>query len=129
MAYMDNKKKDKVLDLPLRKCYALQILKGEKIREYRWWSDHWANRLCEFNDPEDPNMMSGIKHFDRAHFHPISKEWWLDVEITDIDLFEVNEAFLKDVGSEVNAQIGDVVFVISLGKVLGTNLEDTQSKK
>ena len=27
MAYID--KKDKVLDLPMRKCFALQILKGE----------------------------------------------------------------------------------------------------
>lgn len=124
---MDNKK-DKVLDLPMRKCFALQILKGEKTREYRWWSDHWANRLCEFNDPNDPNMMTDIKHFDRAHFHPYNKSWWLDVEITDIDLFEVNQAFLDDVGSEVSAQIGDVVFVISLGKVLGTDLEDTKSK-
>lgn len=121
-------KKDKVLDLPMRKCYALQILKGEKVREYRWWSDHWANRICVFDDPDDPDMMTGIKHFDRAHFHPYNKSWWLDVEITEIELFEVNEAFIHDVGDEVDVKIGDVVFVISLGKVLGTNLTDTKSK-
>ena len=46
-------KKDKVLDLPMRKCFALQILKGEKVREYRLFTDHWATRMGEFNDPED----------------------------------------------------------------------------
>ena len=122
MAYMN--KKDKVLDLPLRKCFALQILKGEKVREYRWFSDHWSRRLGIFDDPDDPNMMTDIKHFDRAHFHDYNKTWWLDAEITEIDLIEANQAFIDDVGDEVNAQIGDAIFVISLGKVLGTNLEE-----
>lgn len=122
-------KKDKVLDLPMRKVYALDILRGEKVREYRLFTDHWATRLGEFNDPDDPDMMTDIKHFDRAHFHPYNKSWWLDVEITAIDIFTVNEAFLHDLGSEVNARIGDGIFVISLGKVIGTNLEDTKSKK
>ncbi len=123
------KKKDKVLDLPMRKCFALQILKGEKVREYRLFTDHWATRMGEFNDPDDPYMMTDIKPFTRAHFHPYNKSWWLDVEITAIDIFTVNQAFLDDLGSEVNARIGDGIFVISLGKVLGTNLEDTKSKK
>ena len=60
----------------------------------------------------------------RAHFHDYNKTWWLDAEITEINLFEVNQSFLDDVGDEVNAQIGDAIFVISLGKVLGTNLEE-----
>ena len=113
----------------MRKVYALEILRGEKVREYRLFTDHWASRLGEFNDPNDPDMMTDIKHFDRAHFHPYNKSWWLDVEITAIDIFTVNEAFLHDLGSEVNARIGDGIFVISLGKVLGTNLENTKSKK
>lgn len=117
-------KTDRVLDLPMRKCFALQILKGEKVREYRWFSDHWSRRLGIFDDPDDPNMMTDIKHFDRAHFHDYNKTWWLDAEITEIDLIEANQAFIDDVGDEVNAQIGDAIFVISLGKVLGTNLEE-----
>ncbi len=120
-----NKKeqKDKVLDLPMRKVFALQILRGEKVREYRQFSDHWARRLGEFNDPDDPNMLTDIKHFDRAHFRNYDKTWWLDAEITAIDLYEVNQAFLDDVGGEVSAKIGDTFFVISLGKILGTNLQ------
>lgn len=120
---MNNNRQDKVLDLPMRKVYALDILSGEKFREYRQWSDHWATRICEFNDPNDPDMMTGIKHFDRAHFHDYRKTWWLDAEIVNIELFEVNEEFLQDLGHEVSARIGDAFFVIYLGKVLGTNLE------
>ena len=89
-------KKDKILDLPMRKCFALQILKGEKVREYRLFTDHWATRMGEFNDTEDPDVMTDIKPFTRAHFHPYNKSWWLDVEITAIDIFTVNQAFLSD---------------------------------
>ena len=71
MAYID--KKDKVLDLPMRKCFALQILKGEKVREYRLFTDHWATRMGEFNDPDDPDLMTDIKPFTRAHFHPYNR--------------------------------------------------------
>lgn len=107
----------------MRKCYALEILRGEKVREYRPFTDHWAVRLGEFNDPNEKYLLTGLKHYDRAHFYNYAKSWWLDVEITAIDLYNVNQAFLDDVGSEVDAKLGDDIFVISLGKILGTNLE------
>ncbi len=113
------KEKQKVLNLPLRKCYAKQILKGEKVREFRAFTDHWAVRLCEFNDPNEPDLVTGIKKFDRVHFYPYNKSWWLDVEVTDIYLCVVNQDFIEDFESEVTAQIGDDIFIISLGKILG----------
>ena len=116
-------KTDKVLDLPMRKCYAQQILKGEKVHEYRLFTDHWATRLGEFNAPDAPDLMTDIKPYTRLHAHPYNKSWWLDVEITAIDLFTVNQAFLDDLGEEVSARIGDGMFVISLGRILGTNLQ------
>lgn len=114
-------KDDKVLNLPLRKVHALEILRGEKVREYRWPSDHWLRRIGEF-DPADPLTMIGFKHFDRVHFHPYNKSWWLDVEVKDIDIYTVNQDFIDDVGHEVQVNIGDDIIVISLGKVLGTNI-------
>lgn len=111
--------KDKVLNLPMRKCYALQILRGEKVREFRAFTDHWATRLCVFNDPNDPDLATGVKQFDRAHLYPYNKSWWLDVEITDIYMCTVNQDFIDDFENEVNAKIGDDIFIISLGKVLG----------
>ena len=110
---------DKVLNLPMRKCYAEQILSGEKVREYRPFTDHWAVCLCEFDDPKEPDLVTGLKHYDRAHFFPYNKNWWLDVEITDIYLCTVNQDFIEDFESEVTAKVGDDIFIVSLGKVLG----------
>lgn len=110
---------DRVLNLPMRKCYAEKILHGEKVREFRAFTDHWAVRLGEFNDPDDPNFLTDIKHYDRAHFYPYNKSWWLDVEIKDIYLCTVNQDFIEDFESEVTAQVGDDIFIISLGRILG----------
>ena len=110
LSYRDMK--DKVLNLPMRKCYAEQILSGKKVREFREFTDHWAERLCEFKDPEDPLLVTGEKHYDRAHFYPYNKSWWLDVEITDIYLCKVNQDFMEDFESEVNAKIGDDIFIL-----------------
>lgn len=52
LSYRDMK--EKVLNLPMRKCWAEQILSGKKVREYRAFIDHWAVRLCEFTDPNEP---------------------------------------------------------------------------
>ena len=113
---------ERVLDMPMRKVHALEILKGEKVREYRAFTDHWAVRICEFNDPDDKDAATGIRHFDAVHFHPYNKSWYLDVEVEAIDIYDVNEDFINDVGGEVDVEIGDTVIVISLGKVIATNL-------
>ena len=111
--------KEKVLNLPMRKCYAEQILSGKKVREFRAFTDHWAVRLCEFNDSKEPNLVTGLKHYDRVHFFPYNKQWWLDFEVTDIYLCTVNQDFIEDFEQEVSAKIGDDIFIISLGEVLG----------
>lgn len=106
----------------MRKKHALEILRGEKVREFRWYCDHWAKILCEFNDPNDKGAISGLKCFDRVHFYPYNNKWFLDVEFKDMGLYEVNGEFVAQYGNEVAASYGYWCFVIGLGKVIGTNL-------
>lgn len=114
-----------VLNVPLRKVHALEILKGEKVREYRAFSDHWARRICtiEVNEEDGCEETTGIKAFDEVHFYPYNNKWFLDCSIKVIALIEVNQEFLDEFGHEVEANIGDKLFVIRLDKVLNTNLK------
>lgn len=113
---------EKVLNMVLQKKYAMQIVKGEKVREYRAFCDHWAIRLCTFDDPDDKYLATGIKHFDRVHFYPYNNKWFVDCEIKTIALINVDQAFLDEFGHEVEAELGSDIFVIRLGKVIGQNL-------
>lgn len=111
-----------VLNIPLRKVHALEIIRGEKKREYRAFTDHWASRLCLFEDPEDRCIMTGFRQFDHIHFYPYNNKWYLDVEIQCIDAGAVDEEFMEIYGSEVDVKVGDQIIVIHLGKVIATNL-------
>lgn len=113
---------DGVLNIPLRKAHALEILRGEKVREYRTFSDHWAKRLCTFEDPQDPYLAIGIKQFKRVHFYPYNNKWFVDCEVKAIDLCKVDEEFNKYFGEEVEAVPDTDIFVITLGEIIDTNL-------
>lgn len=117
-----NKEEKNILNIPLRKEYALQILKGKKKREFRTFNDHWATRICLFEDDKDKNIATGIKWFDIAHFYPYNKKWFLDVEIYNIEWRIVDKEFLIEYSNEVDAQLNDILFIIHLGKVIDTNL-------
>lgn len=112
-----------VLNIPLRKVHALEILRGEKKREYRTFNDYWAKRLCKFENPKDPYEATGIQWYDSIHFYPYNNKWFLDVEIEAIHWFTVDEEFKKKYGDEVIAPDESQLFVIELGKIIKTNLE------
>lgn len=113
---------ERVLNIPLRKVHALEILKGEKVREYRAFNDHWAKRICLFEDEKDPYLATGIKQFDRVHFYPYNNKWFVDCSVKAIIWYTVDEEFLKEFGHEVEANIGDQLFVIRIDKVLDTDI-------
>ncbi len=115
--------KIKVLNVVLRKEFALEIVRGEKVREYRWFSDFWAKRLCLFEDPKDKYLPTGVKWYDRVHFYPYNNKWFVDCSIEKIEWVTVDKAFQEKYKDEVITNIGDMLFVIHLGKVLATNLQ------
>lgn len=123
MAKNDEKK---VLNLIMRKSQALEILQGNKWREYRAATDHWCKIIGKFEDPAKPWDMTGVKDcFKVAHFYPYNNKWFLDVEIADIYLTEIDEEFINgEWGKEYEGEIGDLVFVILLGNVINSNLTD-----
>lgn len=112
----------KVLNLVMRKKHALEILRGEKVREFRAGTEHWARILGEFGDPDDKYLVTGLKRFDIVHFYPYNNKWFLDVEFKDMGAYEVNDEFISHYKDEVAAQKGEWWFVIRLGKVIDTNL-------
>ena len=116
-------KEEKVLHLPMRQKYALQILKGEKVREYRAATDHWAKIIGEFNDPKDKWLLTGIKHFDRVHFYPYNKGWYLDCKVKAIICATIDEEFIERFGSEYDGKKGDAVFIIRIDGVISTDLK------
>lgn len=114
--------KNTILKLPLRKQFAKEIISGKKVREYRQFNDHWASRICLFEDDTDKDLATGIKFFETAHFYPYNNKWHLNTEIKDIEWRTVDEDFLKEYGEEVEAELGSLIFVIHLGKVIDTDL-------
>lgn len=111
-----------ILNIPLRKVHALEIIRGEKKHEFRAFNDHWAARLCVFEDPKDKYLATGVKWFDAVHFYPYNTKWYLDVEVKDIEWRTVDEDFIKEFGDEVEAPEGSQIFIIHLGEILDTNL-------
>lgn len=113
----------KVLNIPLRKVHAIEILRGEKIREYRAFNDYWASRICVFEDEKDKNVATGVRQFERVHFYPYNNKWYLDVEVLNIGWYTVDEQMVRDLSHEVELPpVGEQIFIINLGKVIKTNL-------
>lgn len=107
-----------VLNLPMRKVHALEILKGTKVREYRAFSDHWAQRLCITEGDE----VIKCKQFKKIHFYPLNQKWYLDVEFDGMGLYQMTAERLKELADEVTAVEDQWLFIIKLGKVIDTNL-------
>ncbi len=115
--------KIKVLNMVLKKEFALEIVRGKKVREYRAFTPFWVKRLCLFEDPSDKLLATGVKWYDRVHFYPYNNKWFVDCSIESIKWVTVDREFQEKYKDEVIANIGDIIFVIQLGKVLATNLE------
>lgn len=112
-----------VLNIPLRKIFAQQILKGEKKREFRDFNDHWASRICLFEDPSDKFLATGIRFFDTVRFYPYNGKWHLDCKVENIEWRTVDEDFIKEFGEEVEATEGKPIFIIHIGDVIDTDLK------
>lgn len=108
----------------MRKVHALEILRGEKVREYRWYCEHWAKILCLYENPEKPKQATSLRHFDIIHFYPYNGKWYLDVELKGSSLNWVQKDFIGKYGSEVEVEEGQMVFMFELGKVISTNLTE-----
>lgn len=115
--------KEKVLNLPMRQKYALEILHGEKVREYRPFTDYWVRILGTFDDPTDKKVMTGLKHFDKVHFYPYNNKWFLDCKIKGIIWHVIDDEFIERFGNEYEGKKGDLVFIIRLDGVIATNLQ------
>ncbi len=120
---LGEKVEDKVINIVLRKEYAYEIVRGEKVREYRVGSDFWARRFFNFDDA-DKTMATSIKWYDRVHFYPNNNKWFVDCTIQKIEYVIVDEAFVEKYKAEVDTPVGTPLFVIHLGRVIDTNLSE-----
>lgn len=119
-----SEEKKKVLNLVMRQKYALEILRGEKVREFRPASDHWLRIMGEFNDPKEKGLLTGVKKFDIVHFYNYRNDWHLDCKIKGIICATIDDEFSRHIPpTEYEGKKGDAVFIIWLGDVVSTNLK------
>ena len=67
----------KVLNLILQKKFAKEILAGEKVREYREYTDFYATKLINFKDVADSTIhLESGTHFTPIHYDAIRFYWY-----------------------------------------------------
>lgn len=104
----------KVLNLLLRKPFALEIVNGKKTVEIRAFSDHYFDRLTdkkvdkwmtEFRakHEKDEEAIEGLNEFmcatrpvEKIHFHNYNNSWYLDVSVTENALVGVTRQVVED---------------------------------
>lgn len=131
------------LNLLLRKEFALQILNGEKIVEFRAFSEHYCDRLIDkdvdnwmqehIDDEEAMFFANHVRPVKKIHFHNYNNSWTLDVEcerndfvaVTNKDVEFLNKAYdcheLDDMLDNFNKKKEKnrpFFFFFALGKVL-----------
>lgn len=136
-----------VLNLIMRKEFALEIIQGKKRVEFRAYSEHYSSRLYDKdvlnfmqlhkNEPEVLDECDPLRPVQTIHFHNYENSWFLDVEcvvndlvaVTDEDVVYLNEEYdcheldeqletLKATGEDNRP----MYFYFVIGKVLKTNL-------
>ena len=112
-----------IINMPLRKVHALEILRGKKKREFRAFTDYWVKRLAVCDDTNDKNLVTSTKEIDSIHFYPYNNKWFLNCKVEAIDICKVDDDFIKYFGEEVEAEKDSDIFVITLGDVIDTNLD------
>lgn len=104
----------KVLNLMMRKPFAVEILEGKKKVELRAFSDHYFDRLTdkkvdkwmtEFRKKheKDEEAMEAFSEFmcatrpvEKIHFHNYNNSWFLDVTVTENALIGVTRQNIED---------------------------------
>lgn len=119
-------KEIEVLNLVMKKCYALSIMKGEKTVEYRQYSDFYINRLYDkdvmkFHEEHKENeeidgeygrygMLDAIRRVRKIHFHDYSNTWYMDVEVLDNNYIYLNKKDQEGMNEVYDDQeLGDMV--------------------
>ena len=136
------------LNLPMKKEYALQILRGTKPLEFRAYSDFYISRLIDkrvsdfidshMDDDEVLMFYNDIRQVKKIHFYNYAKTWYLDIECDFNDVFQLTRPDIEFLHSEYGVhdfdkdlemfeQAGEeqrpFFFYFVCGKVLGTNLK------
>ena len=136
-----------VLNLIMRKEFALEIVQGKKKVEFRAYSEHFSSRLYDKdvlnfmqlhkNEPDVLDECDPLRAVRTIHFHNYENSWFLDVEcilndvvaVTDEDVAYLNKEYdcheldeqlqtLKSTGEDNRP----MYFYFVIGKILRTNL-------
>lgn len=104
----------KILNLILRKPFAIEMLNGTKKVEVRAFSDHYFDRLTdkkvdkwmtEFRSKheKDADVMEAFNEFmcatrpvEKIHFHNYNNSWFLDANVTENALVGVTRQTVED---------------------------------